>query len=806
MATGQPPWLYIVRGSCALFVTIINLGLPHISKYYYTPPTIRPNRLHYFSLLLIFLFLLYTGDLAVFTVESLRRNERPSTTAVSCEASLILSIAIEHEWFISQEKKPAWEAHAISWALLCVFEILTVIYLCLHQTAPSPLYILGISLAVTKGLIWIALLLLFYQGYLGGYKSLSDSNSTECEYDVDDEDSTTDKANNSDELGIRREAREEVRELGGWWPFLKRFHIFLEYTWPWGQPLLQLRAILAIIIVLVESILDYLGPTQYAIFFDALAMGPEGVIWRPFLIVILIETLNSRMFLVTVRNLLWIDVSLYRSERLKLAAQTRILSLDAHFHSLVPATDLIKAVDYAGGVDKLFDTLYFGLVPNLVCLILAFTGLFHRYGPLMMLILTCKAVFYILLEKRSVMVLTPEWDKYITVKDTQERRRQDGVRGWATVFNHNQVEYEINCFKLEVRSWRQQIRRYWLLSYSFGFLQSWTLSLGHFAAEILIICEIRAGRLSIGDLVAFSGLWGLLLSSIRYFSTIVNDKLEDILGATRLRRIMESEPRVQGGDKDLKYIRGNVEFQNVTFSYPKSDNKILDNMSLKIEGGSTVAIVGSSGVGKSTLMQLIKRQNDATGGIISIDGQDVTTLESTSIHKLVGMMPQKPFFFDKTVMENIMYAKQDATAEEVYDASRKAGLHESIMKRHGNYQSVVRANGENFSGGELQRLAFARLVLQDPMIVLIDEGTSALDAQTEAFIKQSIKSEFVDKTVIIIAHRLSSIKHADRILVLGKGGEILEDGKHADLVKNGDGHYASLWRMHMGDGPLIDLD
>jgi hypothetical protein len=372
--------------------------------------------------------LLYVGDFAAFLAESLRQNKLPNTTASFCEASLSLSIAFEFERFISQEQEPVWYAHAISWALLCLFEILNVIYLCLQPTAPS---LLLLPLAVTKGLICIALLLLFYQGCLKGYKSLpgsdlesaTESNSTECEYDADDEDSTKDKANNDDGLGIRREALQEVRELGGWWPFLKRFRIFLKYTWPWGQPLLQLRAILAIVIVLAESVLDFLEPIQNAIFFNAVAMGAEGVIWRAFLILILIETLNSTMFLVTVRKLLWIDVSLHRSKTLKSEVQAHILNLDAPFHALVPATDLIKAVDYAGGVDKLFDTFFFGLPPNLICLILAFTGLLHRYGPFMMLILTYTAVFYLLLEKRSITVLTRERDKYITVNDTQERRR-----------------------------------------------------------------------------------------------------------------------------------------------------------------------------------------------------------------------------------------------------------------------------------------------------------------------------------------------------------------------------------------------
>ncbi|KAJ9129929.1 hypothetical protein NKR23_g12413 [Pleurostoma richardsiae] len=200
-----------------------------------------------------------------------------------------------------------------------------------------------------------------------------------------------------------------------------------------------------------------------------------------------------------------------------------------------------------------------------------------------------------------------------------------------------------------------------------------------------------------------------------------------------------------------------------------------------------------------------------TAGTILFDDQDITTLKKDSLHKHIAMMAQNPYIFNSTVAYNVKYANPDATEQEMCEACRKAGIHETIMARESGYETMLGENGLNFSGGELQRILLSRLFLDKAKVKLIDEGTSALDAETEAGIRRSIDEGLADETVILVAHRLSSIRHANRILVLGTNGKIMEYGTHDELVaKNGE--YTKLWKMHIGEnirvgdtGNLIDI-
>ncbi|KAF2801782.1 P-loop containing nucleoside triphosphate hydrolase protein [Mytilinidion resinicola] len=266
---------------------------------------------------------------------------------------------------------------------------------------------------------------------------------------------------------------------------------------------------------------------------------------------------------------------------------------------------------------------------------------------------------------------------------------------------------------------------------------------------------------------------------------------------------MERESSTEEGENDLEYIKGEVEFRNISFSYPGSSSQVIHNMNITIEGGSKVAFVGPSGVGKSTAFKLLMGMLEPTEGTILIDGQDIKTLKTDSLHEVIGMMPQNSYLFNTTVMENITFARQNATYEECYDACCRAGIEKTIKGRAGQYGATTGENGANFSGGERQRLVLARIFIQKPKIVLIDEGTSALDAETEALIKHSIDQEFAGRTVIIVAHRLSSIRRVDKIFVLGTCGKIVEEGNHDELVAKGC-EYAKYWKMHLGEELPVD--
>jgi ATP-binding cassette subfamily B protein len=249
----------------------------------------------------------------------------------------------------------------------------------------------------------------------------------------------------------------------------------------------------------------------------------------------------------------------------------------------------------------------------------------------------------------------------------------------------------------------------------------------------------------------------------------------------------------QDGAKELHVTRGKIEFVKVTFRYKRNDN-VFKEKTLTIEGGQKVGLVGLSGSGKTTFAHLVLRLFDIDSGQILIDGQDISKVTLKSLRDSICMIPQEPMLFHRSIIENIRYSSEDATDEEVIEASIKANCHEFIMNLEDGYDALVGEKASKISGGQKQRIAIARAILKDAPILIMDEATSALDSYTEKQIADSINLLSQDRTTIIIAHRLSTLKELDRILVFN-GGTIVEDGTHEELLAK-NGHYAMLWRMH----------
>lgn len=253
--------------------------------------------------------------------------------------------------------------------------------------------------------------------------------------------------------------------------------------------------------------------------------------------------------------------------------------------------------------------------------------------------------------------------------------------------------------------------------------------------------------------------------------------------------------------EELQVIKGKIIFNRVTFKYRRNDN-VFKEKSLTIDGGCKVGLVGFSGSGKTTFAHLILRLFDLESGKITIDGSDISKVSLKSLRDNITMIPQEPVLFNRSIMENIRYAKIDATDEEVIEASIKANCHEFIMNFEDGYDTIVGERGSRISGGQKQRIAIARAILKNAPILIMDEATSALDSYTEKQIQESLKYLTKGKTTIIIAHRLSTLLEVDRILVFDKG-TIVEDGPHEELIKK-TGHYAMLWKMQTA-GLLPDM-
>jgi ABC-type multidrug transport system fused ATPase/permease subunit len=265
-----------------------------------------------------------------------------------------------------------------------------------------------------------------------------------------------------------------------------------------------------------------------------------------------------------------------------------------------------------------------------------------------------------------------------------------------------------------------------------------------------------------------------------------------LIDAERLLQLLNTKPSVADQEKAKKIVvqTGEVEFKDVDFHYDER-KPIIKGVNLKAQGGQKIAFVGGTGGGKSTILKLLSRFYDVTGGSITIDGQDLRFVTQASLRDALGVVPQDPVLFNQTIRRNIRYARLDATDTEIEDACRAAAIHDDIVGFPDGYNSTVGERGVKLSGGQTQRIAIARVFLKDPKIVMLDEATSAIDSSTEALIQQAFRKLSQGRTTFVIAHRLSTVVDADQILVV-RNGEIIESGTHAKLLEMGR-KYRELW-------------
>ena len=308
---------------------------------------------------------------------------------------------------------------------------------------------------------------------------------------------------------------------------------------------------------------------------------------------------------------------------------------------------------------------------------------------------------------------------------------------------------------------------------------------------------IMQGEMDYIDLLTFNLYIASFTSPMRKLSSFSETFASSLAGLNRFVTIMRTEPTVQdvSDAEPLADVRGDIKVENVSFAYD-GDLEVLQNVSLEVTAGETIAIVGPSGGGKTTLCQLIPRFYDVSEGAISIDGKDIRTVTQQSIHQNIGIVQQDVFLFADTIFENIRYGKPDATEEEVIEAAKKAEIYEDILAMPDGFQTYVGERGTLLSGGQKQRVAIARVFLKNPPILILDEATSALDSVTEAKIQRAFDNLAKGRTTLIIAHRLSTIRNASRIISIADG-RITECGTHDELVDNG-GIYASLYHTQKG--------
>lgn len=370
-------------------------------------------------------------------------------------------------------------------------------------------------------------------------------------------------------------------------------------------------------------------------------------------------------------------------------------------------------------------------------------------------------------------------------------RIEDSISGIRVVKSFGNESHEHKRFKANNEAFRKaKLRSYLTIAFS----SSSIYMLTRFISLLVLVSGAWfafRGQLSYGDLVAFLLYVNIFLRPIEKINALLEMYPKGMAGFARFCELIDTEPDVQDAPDAIavKRLVGDISFHNVTFGY-ENHTKVLKNLNLQIRAGETIAFVGPSGAGKSTLCSLIPRFYEIEEGSITIDGIDIRRMTQQSLRSQIGIVQQEVFLFNGTIRENILYGRLDATEAEVWEAARQAHLEPLLQSLPDGMDTYIGERGLKLSGGQRQRLSIARIFLKNPPILILDEATSALDTETESKIQQALERLAHNRTTLIIAHRLATIRHADRIVVVTEDG-IVEEGRHEELLAAG-GIYARL--------------
>ncbi len=481
--------------------------------------------------------------------------------------------------------------------------------------------------------------------------------------------------------------------------------------------------------------------------------------------------------------------------RIGLRVFEHLHALDLSFHLDRRTGGLSRDIERGtSGISFLMRFMIFNIVPTFLELFLVMGILWQQYSWVFALIVLVSVVSYVWYSKSATDWRTRFIREANQADNTSNTRAIDSLLNYETVKYFANEQHEAALYDQDLAAWERAKRKNRLTLFALNGGQALIISASMTAMLTMAAYEVANGNMSLGDFVLVNAFMMQIFMPLNFLGFVYREIKSSMANIERMFGLLDVTPKVvdQHDAVDLTVRSGVIEFKDVRFGY-HPDRVILKGLSFTVHAGEKVAIVGGSGAGKSTIGKLLFRFYDVDDGAILIDGQDIRTTTQHSLRQAVGVVPQDTVLFNTSILENVRYGRPDANDEEVKNAIRMAHLNEFIAQLPKGYETEVGERGLKLSGGEKQRVAIARTILKSPSILLFDEATSSLDSESEKAIMAAINEISVGKSSVVIAHRLSTVVNADRIIVLEQG-KMVEAGSHKSLLA-ARGRYSQLWQM-----------